>query len=511
MRSTPRSAAPVSLLARWLGGAALLAALTLPTQANAQPSIVPLQGLLLDGGGSPIDGTVNVRLRVYDAPTAGSTLHDESVPTLAVEDGRFLHYLGQNAVLDLSMFDGAPKWLGVEVIGVGELTPRIEFGTVPYAAYAGEAGAVSWTNIFDVPAGIVSYGADAPLTLNAATNRFGLGSSACPVDGLWRWTGSNWICEALSLQNLTAGTGITIVGGQIRTDAPVCGAGQFARFTVTGWACDNDAVGITAIVPGNGIGVAGTTVSTVADTCGAGQYSYWNGTAWRCRADTVGTTNLVGANGIQATESAGVWTIRTSSPTCSAAQRSWWDGNAWQCGTDQAGLTSLTAGTGITITGSGSDRTIALSAQSQFGQVPIGSVVAWTNHVAGTPALPAGWVRCDGQVLSDAASPMNGQTIPNLNGGRTSQVGVGTRGLFLRGHSSSGEIESDQSNHFDGVEQSDSNQGMTQGVTGVPVAGWSGWVRQFYTTSGGDSHRFRNAQLETRPVNMSVVWIMRVK
>lgn len=46
-----------------------------------------------------------------------------------------------------------------------------------------------------------------------------------------------------------------------------------------------------------------------------------------------------------------------------------------------------------------------------FGQVddpPAGSVVAWQESLESVPALPDGWVECNGQVLDDRASPFNG-------------------------------------------------------------------------------------------------------
>ncbi len=64
---------------------------------------------------------------------------------------------------------------------------------------------------------------------------------------------------------------------------------------------------------------------------------------------------------------------------------------------------------------------------------PIGAVIAWLKSFTGVPAtLPGGWVECNGQVLSDTDSPLNGQTIPNLNAS-----GGGTQ-RFLRGATTSG-------------------------------------------------------------------------
>jgi len=67
-----------------------------------------------------------------------------------------------------------------------------------------------------------------------------------------------------------------------------------------------------------------------------------------------------------------------------------------------------------------------------LGVSPVGSVIAWLKTFTNTPALPTGWVECNGQVLSDALSVYNGQTIPNLNGNSEATK------LFLRGSTTSG-------------------------------------------------------------------------
>lgn len=51
-----------------------------------------------------------------------------------------------------------------------------------------------------------------------------------------------------------------------------------------------------------------------------------------------------------------------------------------------------------------------------FGTNPIGTIVSWTSHLTGTPKLPQEYVQCVGQVITDTASPMHGQTVPNLSG-----------------------------------------------------------------------------------------------
>ncbi len=78
-------------------------------------------------------------------------------------------------------------------------------------------------------------------------------------------------------------------------------------------------------------------------------------------------------------------------------------------------------GDGSGLTGVGSD------------PVPIGGIIPWAKNIPGVPALPANYVECNGQVLNDPQSPLNGQTIPDLNGASGSQ-------RFLRGSTSSGAV-----------------------------------------------------------------------
>lgn len=59
---------------------------------------------------------------------------------------------------------------------------------------------------------------------------------------------------------------------------------------------------------------------------------------------------------------------------------------------------------------------------------PISSIMPWDKTATNCPALSAHWVQANGQVLSDTESPLNGNTIPNLNGNNN----------FLRGNSTSG-------------------------------------------------------------------------
>jgi len=150
---------------------------------------------------------------------------------------------------------------------------------------------------------------------------------------------------------------------------------------------------------------------------------------------------------------------------------------------------------------------------SGFGMVPIGSIVAWHGNIGtGLPALPAGWVECVGGTINDAASPINGRAIPNLNGPTTSKSGDVSRGRFLRGNTTSGSYQTDESNNFTQVQSEDTNTGVIDGIRTIDDDGsWSDYMAASRDVGDLDPLRFRVAGVETRVTNMTVRWIMRIK
>lgn len=136
---------------------------------------------------------------------------------------------------------------------------------------------------------------------------------------------------------------------------------------------------------------------------------------------------------------------------------------------------------------------------------PIGSIIAWHKSAPGVPSLPDGWMECDGSTVIDSSSPLNGIPLPDLN--------VSTR--FLRGGSVSGspQAQSLQSHAHDLLATTDFSGTGSPGVghcaiqTTDRVDGCVGSAPSA-TVSG---LIFADGGVETRPINMSVVWIIRVK
>ena len=118
------------------------------------------------------------------------------------------------------------------------------------------------------------------------------------------------------------------------------------------------------------------------------------------------------------------------------------------------------------------------------GNAPVGGVMAWLKSFPNTPALPASWAECNGQVLDDPESVFHGATLPDLN--------VSQR--FLRGAGTSGGTGGSES-HTHGVDLNINGGSATQGADFVMVPPGS------YST----------APASTLPSYYEVVWVMRVR
>ena len=129
-----------------------------------------------------------------------------------------------------------------------------------------------------------------------------------------------------------------------------------------------------------------------------------------------------------------------------------------------------------------------------LGVVPIGGIVAWDKSLTGVPALPSNFVECNGQTISDAASPLNGRTIRNLNASNQ----------FLRGNTTSGTSggAASHTHSFTGTTDVEDGDGDV-GNAGAPVT----------VAALGHTHAFSGttASGSSMPPYTDMVWVMRIK
>lgn len=121
--------------------------------AQTVPGYLPVQGTLSDDDGTPRDGTFTLHFRLYSEAEAGPAFYADT-QEVTVEEGLFTAYVGDgepadlgdgttSGPLDLSAFQhqrGGIIFLGVSVAENDEMTPRLQLGTVPYAAHALSCG-----------------------------------------------------------------------------------------------------------------------------------------------------------------------------------------------------------------------------------------------------------------------------------------------------------------------------------------------------------------------------------
>ena len=133
----------------------------------------------------------------------------------------------------------------------------------------------------------------------------------------------------------------------------------------------------------------------------------------------------------------------------------------------------------------------------QFGiQVPIGVILPWAKTITGVPALPSGFIECDGSTVSDPESPLDGQAVPNLNAGtyrmlRGASTSGGTGGADTHTHTFSATSGTPSAN----------NPNYSFVVTGTTPPAQTHTHDVSGTTAGGS----------TLPAYYGVVFIIRIK
>lgn len=109
--------------------------------ANAIPNTFSYQGTLRNANGSLANGNFKIRLRIYDQPIGGTTLHDEAFDSVVVRDGLFTVVVGDapGKSIGPTVFNNAQLYLGITVNTDSELTPRQRIHPVPWAMQASTA------------------------------------------------------------------------------------------------------------------------------------------------------------------------------------------------------------------------------------------------------------------------------------------------------------------------------------------------------------------------------------
>jgi hypothetical protein len=100
------------------------------------PRLINYQGIVTDTNGTPLDGTHDLRFRLYAQSAGGDSLWGETHGGVELETGLFNVILGGVNPLSPGLFAAADLWLGVTVNGEPEISPRARLTSVPWALWS---------------------------------------------------------------------------------------------------------------------------------------------------------------------------------------------------------------------------------------------------------------------------------------------------------------------------------------------------------------------------------------
>lgn len=139
--------------------------------------------------------------------------------------------------------------------------------------------------------------------------------------------------------------------------------------------------------------------------------------------------------------------------------------------------------------------TLIESSTRSVGDVPIGGIVPWLPNLSGVPGLPEGWMLCDGSTVNDALSPMNGTTIPDLNGDNR----------FLRGEDTAGGTGGNTTTSL-------ASMGTIYNISeNLNSIGTSATELRMLSGGSGSTTRYGTQTNSILPPYYNVVWIIRIR
>jgi len=192
------------------------------------PQVISYQGRLVDSLGVAVpDGDYAVTFSLYISESSSDPEWICAKQTVPVENGLFVYLLGNACPLEDNFFaKSADVWLGLEIVGIGELTPRTRLTSTPYAYHAlradtawyVDAGTSGWTDEgtvlrLDNANDSVGVGTAAPSTkLDVAGEVNVTGDYQIAGTPVLTTAGSNNLCVGNGAGASNTGVGCTIVG-----------------------------------------------------------------------------------------------------------------------------------------------------------------------------------------------------------------------------------------------------------------------------------------------------------
>jgi hypothetical protein len=390
----------------------------LSSKARLVPKMLNYQGYLTDTLGIPINDSLDMTFKIYDAIISGNELWSETQPNVPVERGVFSVLLGSGTPIPDTVFTaGADRWLELTLEGPQTLSPRTRITAMGYAytstyadtaEYAKNAVAdndwvrgtpdsvlftANYLGVARGGAGNMLYGDSVHTHTNlgvaCTTGAAGSNNIYCTVAGGHHNIASGYSATVGGGEVNTASAVIATVGGGFRNTAngitATVGGGQLN--TASGWSAavagghDNDASGSCATVGGGTYNTASFDNATVGggrDNTADSDYATVGGGGWNTASAlfaAVGGGRSDTVNAAYGGIAAGYSNLAGNAPTDSAA----FVGGGYD---NSATARYATVGGGLDNTASGSFATVG-GGQSDTVNAVYGGVAAGYSNLAG--------------------------------------------------------------------------------------------------------------------------------
>jgi hypothetical protein len=174
-----------------------------PDAQSSGMDVLAYQGTLVDAGGDTVDGAQAMTFRIYNHPTEGGALWAEAhtgANAVPVQNGLFNVTLGSLNPIPDSVWTETELYLGVQVGGDPEMTPREAIHLLPPRIEAGslDAAVLKDNTLGNGPFPSYAFGMNLEnliyLNNHIAGTHTELVATDCPVDGGWCCNAADTIC-----------------------------------------------------------------------------------------------------------------------------------------------------------------------------------------------------------------------------------------------------------------------------------------------------------------------------
>ena len=266
---------------------------------------IPVQGRLTNAAGNPLNGNFDMTFRLYDTPSGGTALCQDANANVPVAGGLFNSEIWGNCAGQIT---GQQLYLGIEVEGDGEMSPRQPIYAVPYAWSLRPGAVISGAIGSDAMLHIENNGASGRglrsyAMADSGANYGVVGASRSPDGyggyfynngagtGLWAWTNSS-------------SPGEPAVFGCVASNSANCNTTSNAT-GVQGVSSEGDGVqGVSSNLTYRGVyaGNTGGGVALTANNNAPGGANHWYPTLYLVQGDSTGDF-VVGASSIMGARS----------------------------------------------------------------------------------------------------------------------------------------------------------------------------------------------------------------